>query len=95
MTFHQYSEGIVTEYLGTVAYVDDLIFRESITEVKHDSLRVPTRESVRHTEIEPTEDSSTTVRQVSNRNVDPKKFTDAFMKKGIHCALFEIESAEA
>jgi hypothetical protein len=94
MTFHQYSKKIVSEYLGTVAYVDDLIFRESIIEIKQDNLKVPTRETVGRSEIKSIKGSSTTVKQEFKRNVDPKKFTDAFMKKGIHCALFEIESAE-
>ncbi len=42
MSFHQYSKEILTEYLGTVAYVDDLIFREKIPEAKPKKIEKPT-----------------------------------------------------
>lgn len=94
MTFHQYSKEILTEYLGTVAYVDDLIFRDKNPEAKPIKFGKPTRESFVIGQEKTVKESSNVVVQESKRNVDPKKFTDAFIKKGIHCSLLEIENAE-
>lgn len=94
MSFHQYSKKILTDYLGTVAYVDDLIFRDKSLEAEPIKIEKPTRESFVSGQEKTNEDSSNMVVQESKRNIDPKKFTDAFMQKGIHCALFEIENAE-
>ncbi len=57
-------------------------------------VRQAPRESVVSGKEETNEDNSNVVVQESKRNVDPKKFTNAFMQKGIHCSLFEIENAE-
>lgn len=90
MAFHQYSKEIVTEYLGTVAYVDDLIFREKIQEAEPKKIKTPTRETV--VDSSKSKEDSKVVIQEAKRNINPQKFTEAFIQKGIHCSLFEIEN---
>ena len=92
MTFHQYSKKIVTEYLGTVAYVDDLIFSERKEHAPEINTEIvpATRISVAETVKEKAKPESSKPEQQLIPNIDPKIFTNAFLKKGIQCSLFEI-----
>ena len=91
MTFLEHSKQIVEDYLGTVAYVDDLIF-SSIEEVKPKSLGAI---DVKATAAEVVVKEDAKLPKVENPrqlrpNIDPLTFTNAFLGKGIHCALLEI-----
>ena len=92
MTFHQYSKEIVTEYLGTVAYVDDLIFseRKELAPAINTEVVPATRTSVAKTVKEKAKHEGSKPEQQLIPNIDPKIFTNAFLKKGIQCSLFEI-----
>ncbi len=103
MSFTDYSKGIVKEYLGTVAYVDDLIFSEEKDSkaVKLESGNI--REMVakkyeREMITEPKVEGETAKREASkyqqSPNVNPSALTNAFLRKGIHCSLFEIKNDE-
>ena len=101
MSFQQYSKEILTEYLGTVAYVDDLIFQEKGV-IKAEKLKnVPTREIAAKAGEEKLFSKPITVevkREPATRkeqlipNFNPAAFTNAFLEKGIHCSLFEIQN---
>lgn len=103
MSFQQYSKEILTEYLGTVAYVDDLIFlkKEVVKPVK--IVNAPIREIAAKTieekidtktepEVHATEKEPETIQRQLRPNINPSAFTNAFLEKGIHCSLFEIEN---
>lgn len=105
MTFHQYSKEILTEYLGTVAYVDDLIFsrREETkaADLKIDSPRemaaktykeMPLVERNAEEEVVERKPNTPIVQLVPN--INPVTLTNAFLAKGIHCSLFEVENDE-
>jgi len=90
MGFHEYSKAIVEDYLGTVAYVDDLIFtNKKDTDAenlgKHEMREIATNGPTAKVE----EDYKKTERQLVP-NIDPLTFTNAFLEKGIHCALLEL-----
>lgn len=105
MSFHEYSKEILTEYLGTVAYVDDLIFNKK-EELKAFNLgKVSTREMAAKTpeeKIAPKENPEgekvykdpEVKKEQLNPNINPSAFTNAFLAKGIHCSLFEIENED-
>ncbi len=92
MNFHQYSKEIVTEYLGTVAYVDDLIFseRKEVIPTNKTEIVTPTRRSVAEALTNRVESESTNPAQQLRPNIEPKTFINAFLKKKIQCSLFEI-----
>lgn len=97
MSFLDYSKNIVEEYLGTVAYVDDLIFtaKKSVTPIKLP--KVPIRDFAQlKASIQKKEEDVKNV--VENKesiqlipNIDPLVFSNAFAKKGIHCSLLELQ----
>lgn len=105
MTFHQYSKEILTEYLGTVAYVDDLIFSKKVESKPVDLKIESTREMAAKTDKEmPLVDRNAEEEVVERKpntpilqlvpNINPVTFTNAFLAKGIHCSLFEVENDE-
>lgn len=105
MSFHHYSEEILTEYLGTVAYVDDLIFYKKVeskaVDLKIDSPREMAAKTdkkmplvSKDAEEEVVESKSDSPIEQLVPNINPATFTNAFLKKGIHCSLFEIENDE-
>ena len=93
MSFHEHSKEIVSDYLGTVAYVDDHIFSKKDTpraiklgvlEIRETTAKDSASEIVEKVnESEP--------KQQLVPNIDPLSFTNAFLEKGIHCALLEVE----
>lgn len=92
MNFHHYSKDIVTEYLGNVSYVDDLIFieRNENKPIVNSDIVSPTREKVAEIYVKKIENKDKGKVQQLIPNIDPKIFTNAFLKKGIQCSLFEI-----
>lgn len=103
MSFHLYSKEILTEYLGTVAYVDDLIFSKKeetkAVDLKIESPRVMAAKIAEEKPIikqdieekKLTDKSDTPIPQLEP-NINPLAFTNAFLEKGIHCSLFEIKN---
>lgn len=89
MTFHEHSKQIVEEYLGTVAYVDDLIFSNKGEPRAKNLGRHEIREIGAKVLTLENDDSNKTERQLIP-NIDPIAMTNAFFKKGIHCALLEL-----
>jgi hypothetical protein len=89
MTFHNHSKQIVEDFLGTVAYVDDLIFSTK-KEVQPGIIPFTgtMREAVVSSEI--TEKIEQNIPKQLVPNIDPLVFTNAFIEKGIHCALLEL-----
>lgn len=89
MTFHNHSKQIVEDFLGTVAYVDDLIF-STRKEVQPEVVTFTTtiREAVASNEI--TEKVEKNIPKQLVPNIDPLVFSNAFIEKGIHCALLEL-----
>lgn len=103
MSFHLYSKEILTEYLGTVAYVDDLIFsKKEKIEAKNLKIESPREMAAKLPEAKTDHPSNTEEKEDGIRigiqkeqldpNIDPVEFTNAFLKKGIHCSLFEIKN---
>jgi len=90
MTFHDHSKQIVEDYLGTVAYVDDLIF-SSGKEIQPEVITTTTT-TLREVAAkeEPVKEEAVQVVQTPTRNIDPLTITNAFREKGIHCALLEV-----
>lgn len=91
MTFHDHSKQIVEDYLGTVAYVDDLIFSNNeevkpISFGKVDIKEVAVEKAVKANVETEKEENHRQLRP----NIDPLVFTNAFLEKGIHCALLEV-----
>ena len=105
MTFHRYSEEILKEYLGTVAYVDDLIFSKR-EETKAVGLKIesPRVMAAKKDEEQPLPKQETEGKNTDNKsdapikqlepNINPAAFTNAFLERGIHCSLFEVENDE-
>lgn len=105
MTFHHYSEEILKEYLGTVAYVDDLIFSKR-EEMKAVGLKIesPRVMAAKKAEEQPLPKQETEGKNTDNKsdapikqlepNINPAAFTNAFLERGIHCSLFEVENDE-
>lgn len=93
MTFHEHSKQIVEDYLGTVAYVDDLIF-SSKKEVQPEVVISATtlREAVATKELSQRVEKD--IPQQLAPNIDPLTFTNAFLEKGIHCALLEVTNED-
>lgn len=103
MSFHQYSKEILTEYLGTVAYVDDLIFsKREVTkavDLKVESARVM---AAKINEEKPLPKQNKVEKETISKldapieqlepNINPVVFTNGFLEKGIHCSLFEIKN---
>lgn len=90
MDFHQHSKAIVEDYLGTVAYVDDLIFSNNIENkaIKLGKIEVKEVAAVENTvKVESVPEKQE--RQL-RPNIDPLKFINGFLNKGIHCALLEV-----
>lgn len=87
MDFHEYSKGIVEDYLGTVAYVDDLIYTSNTTSSKT-SIIIPTRETV----VQMTDSKDERQEIQHDLNIDPRVLTESFSEKGIHCALLELNN---
>ena len=97
MDFHEYSKSIVEDYLGTVAYVDDLIYpsknKSTATTPINTTTTRPTRESVVQT--------TNAVAQYDKQekhitpNIDPRVLTDSFSNRGIHCALLELNEEKS
>ncbi len=92
MDFHEYSKGIVEDYLGTVAYVDDLIFstKKAIQPAKLPQVSIRDlgriRESLGERKI--IDEKVESIQLIPN--IDPLAFTNSFAKKGIHCSLLEL-----
>ena len=89
MSFHEYSKQIVEEYLGTVAYVDDLIFSEREPE-EEKFAGIDIREVSAEMKSSKTEANIPVKQRIPN--INPFEFTNGFLEKGIHCALFEIKN---
>jgi len=90
MSFHAYSKSIVEDYLSTVAYVDDLIFSNR-NEMKPTDLGPVNKKEIGAiiSVKKKIEDIDKPERQLEP-NIIPLSFTNAFLSKGIHCALFEL-----
>lgn len=92
MNFHQHSKAIVEDYLGTVAYVDDLIFSNNL-EPKAIKLGKVELKEVAAGEVTVktgTGDVPEKPERQLRPNIDPLKFINGFLNKGIHCALLEV-----
>ncbi|MCF8228502.1 MAG: hypothetical protein K9J24_06125 [Bacteroidales bacterium] len=90
MSFHNYSKEIVQEYLNTVAYVDDLIFKKKTTSQPKKLKDVDIKEVSASKEKEKSESNSDSSYDDQEPNIDPVAFTKAFTEKGIHCNLIEL-----
>ena len=90
MSFHEISKQVVEDYLGTVAYVDDLIFSINNDIAPEDLGKQDMREvAAKKIVIEVAEPIDEQSKQRSP-NINPVSFTNAFIAKGVHCALMEL-----
>lgn len=93
MSFHEHSKKIVEDYLGTVAYVDDLIFSSN---KEHKAEVITTTANIREVKsrgIEKEKKTKVGERQLGP-NINPLELTNAFLDKGIHCALLEVTNED-
>ena len=92
MSFHQYSKQIIEDYLGTVAYVDDLIFSNNketkALNLGEADIKVVSAANTASEKVENRKESQPLKQLIPN--INPLAFTNAFLKKGIHCALLEL-----
>lgn len=92
MDFIEYSKNTVQDYLGTVAYVDDVIFKDKITKEIAKTINADIRINVGIIANESEEGKSENQSSIltENRNIDPVLLTNSFAEKGIHCSLLEL-----
>lgn len=92
MDFHQYSKTVVEDYLGTVVYVDDLIFSNNLEPKATNLGKIEPREIAARENLVKTESEATSEKQKRQLrpNIDPLTFINGFLKKGIHCTLLEV-----
>lgn len=97
MSFLDYSKNIVEEYLGTVAYVDDLIFtaKKSVKPIQLPKVSIrdltQLKDSIqkREEDVKKVEDNKESIQLIPN--IDPLVFSNSFAQKGIHCSLLELQ----
>jgi hypothetical protein len=92
MSFHTYSKSIVEDYLSTVAYVDDLIFSNRIAtkavDIGDPDMRAVSAKNPILEKVEKVEETVPVPQLIPN--INPLTFTNAFLEKGINCALIEL-----
>lgn len=91
MSFHHYSKTIVEEFLGSVAYVDDIIFRSELTlNTGASILNVDIRTASGRTSAN-IDQPQNEVQQTTTlyRTSDPTILTETFISKGIPYTLIE------
>jgi hypothetical protein len=90
MNFHEHSKAIAEDYLGTVAYVDDLIFSNKLESKAINLGKVELREMAALENATIVESAPEKPERQLQPNIDPLKFVNGFLNKGIHCALIEV-----
>ncbi|NWJ52538.1 MAG: hypothetical protein HXX14_16900 [Bacteroidetes bacterium] len=103
MEFKEYSENVVKNFLGSVAFIDDKIFTKEQTKSSDPTTVItPSRATSPKQNKLPSTTNTSSIEAITKTaeqdlEIDPKEFMDVFTNEGIHCSLCEYnkESTQA